>query len=534
MFVATWLIGCRPAEKSDGSNPATASPAETAELGNRLEVIARSNELALEAQRAPEPQAAELLRRAASLRERLYRLERRPVDALEAIELLSLLERPPKQDCDAGRRRILLDGELNRDPVRVYQNLYALKQEHKDPSCVARIERALIGLAGYRPLPGVLSQIARDRRTAGRATEPSPTRAARVSASASSVGASSASFEGPATISRVERYGADDATRVVIFVSRPVRFEVGELRGGARQDRLFVDIEGATSEGTASYDVEGLVERVRLGNHERGARVALDLRRPAEARVFYLPEPFRLVIDVYAGTRRGAPRSGKRRVTRVVLDPGHGGHDPGAVGRTGLREKDVTLDIAHRAAPLIARELGVTTLLTRDGDYYVPLDARTARANAFQADLFISIHCNASEDTLAQGVTTFILDQGREQLSTRLAARENAASLAAAEELASVLSRISDPRNRGPSLAFAGLLQRAATASLAKSYPDTPDGGVRRAGFYVLAGARMPAVLFETSFISSETEETRLNTEDFRQKMADSIVNAIRAYRDGH
>jgi N-acetylmuramoyl-L-alanine amidase len=225
--------------------------------------------------------------------------------------------------------------------------------------------------------------------------------------------------------------------------------------------------------------------------------------------------------------------TGRRQVRRIALDPGHGGHDPGAVGAGGLREKDVTLDVAHRAAPLIARELSVATLLTRDSDDFIPLDERAARANAFQADLFISIHCNASEDFSSRGVMTFVLDESRDQLAVRVAARENAASPAAAAELASVMSRALDAGTAGRSLRFAELLQRATVASLAPSYADEPDHGVKRAGFYVLAGAHMPAVLYEGSFISNPVGETRLNTGDYRQKLADAIVNAVRAYRDG-
>jgi N-acetylmuramoyl-L-alanine amidase len=296
--------------------------------------------------------------------------------------------------------------------------------------------------------------------------------------------------------------------------------------------RVFVDIENASVAANASYDVGGLVQRVRTGVQPRGARVVLDLNGPVSRRVFYLPEPFRLVIDVQKEADT-APSGEKRALRRVVLDPGHGGHDPGATGPAGLHEKDVVLDIAHRAAPLIARELGISTLLTRDGDQYVALDERTARANAFKADLFVSIHCNASEDGSAKGVMTFVLDAGREELAQRVAARENAASSEAAVELANAFSRLSDPASRAASARFAELLQRAAMASLAQRYPDVPNGGVKRAGFYVLAGARMPAVLFETSFISNVGGEASLNTGDFRQKMADGIVNAIRAYRDG-
>src|SRR5207247_5948670 len=124
------------------------------------------------------------------------------------------------------------------------------------------------------------------------------------------------------------------------------------------------------------------------------------------------PEPFRLVIDVFKEPpiAEAPTQPGARRVRRVVLDPGHGGHDPGAIGAGGLREKDVALDVAHRAAPLVARELGISTLLTRDSDVSVPLDERVARANAFGADLFVSIHCNASEQGGGRGVMTFVLD----------------------------------------------------------------------------------------------------------------------------
>jgi N-acetylmuramoyl-L-alanine amidase len=261
----------------------------------------------------------------------------------------------------------------------------------------------------------------------------------------------------------------------------------------------------------------------------------LDLNAVAYRHVFYMPEPFRLVIDVSKDPpqRSQEVARGPRQVRRVVLDPGHGGHDPGASGPSGLREKDVTLDIAHRAAPLIARELGISTLLTRDGDDYVALDERTARANAFQADLFVSIHCNASEDGAGRGVMTFVLDDSRDAASTRLAARENDASAEAAAELAGALRRGEGNLSAGRSNHFAELLQRSAIASLSPSYGDIPDSGIKRAGFYVLAGARMPAVLFETSFISNSVGETRYNTGDYRQKIADAIVNAVRAYRDG-
>ncbi|HEX7602560.1 MAG TPA: N-acetylmuramoyl-L-alanine amidase, partial [Polyangiaceae bacterium] len=263
-------------------------------------------------------------------------------------------------------------------------------------------------------------------------------------------------------------------------------------------------------------------------------------------RIFYLPDPFRIVIDVSTRPpmRAETPSAtGGREVRRVVIDAGHGGNDTGATGPTGLREKDVTLDIAHRIAPVLAHELKIESLLTRDADAYVPLDGRTARANAFHADLFVSIHCNASENGQARGVQTFHLDQVRdpEGAATRLAARENAArgkagdpvDAAGVDQVNAVLSSLNVADMVARSHHVAELVQRSALASLASRYPDTKDQGVKSAGFFVLVGADMPAVLFETSFISNPEDEVRLGTADYRQKMADAIVNAIRAYRDG-
>lgn len=475
--------------------------------------------MASEASRQTQGNARQLLERAALVRESLYRSQHRTVDALEAIENLKAIERLGASACDARLRRLLLEGELKGEPGATYRDVYALRARASDPSCRQRAQRALVALDGYKPLPSVLAELDRGEASAA---------AASASASASP----SPSASGPLQVTRVERYGANDAARVVIFVTRPSRFEVGRVKG--EHPRVYVDIDGAALAGASNYDVGGLVERVRLGAQPRGARVVVDLNSQASERVFYLPEPFRLVIDLMKeGLAPAGGAAAKPRVSRVVLDPGHGGHDPGAIGPSGLREKDVVLDIAHRAAPLVARELGISTLLTRDGDQFVALDERTARANAFHADLFVSIHCNASEDGAAKGVMTFVLDAGREELSARIAARENAASSEAAVELANSFSRVTDPTSRAASARFAELLQRSAMGSLTERYPEVSNGGVKRAGFYVLAGARMPAALFETAFISNPQGEARLNSGDFRQRMADAIVNAIRAYREG-
>jgi N-acetylmuramoyl-L-alanine amidase len=337
------------------------------------------------------------------------------------------------------------------------------------------------------------------------------------------------------TITKVERYAADDAARIVLHVSQPVRFEKGESVDDPRAlARLHVDIAGAAYAGLHAFEMQGLVQRVRLLALESAFRLAIDTSAPARHTAFYLPDPFRIVIDVTRSEPRPAAPSTGRRVERVALDPGHGGVDPGATGALGTHEKDVVLDIAHRAAPLLARELGVSALLTRDSDVRVPLEERVARANAFRADLFISIHCNADRSGSARGVMTFVLDGSHEHGAMGLLERENASNNPDAVELSRFLEQFDDAATAERSTTFALLLQRSTLASLVAGYPEAIDGGVHGAGFYVLVGARMPAVLFETSFISNALEERRLGTHRYRQKLADSIVNAVRAYRAGY
>jgi N-acetylmuramoyl-L-alanine amidase len=216
----------------------------------------------------------------------------------------------------------------------------------------------------------------------------------------------------------------------------------------------------------------------------------------------------------------------------MVLDPGHGGKDTGAVGPDGLKEKDVTLDVARRAASILDGQ-GIQVALTRDDDRFVSLEERTARANAFGADLFVSIHCNASEIKARRGVEAYVLDTTRDEIAARVAARENATTQAASADLTAILGdlRMVDQSRR--SLRFAHLLGRTASSALEARYGDAVDGGVHTAGFYVLVGADMPSVLFETSYISNVTEEQRLGSEEYRQVLADAITNAVRAYREG-
>ncbi len=533
-----FLVAIAACDDREGPKAAPASTSSSAVLplatvsevvGARAEIVAEADRLAVEATAQTDAGAGPLLLRAGELRERIWRFERKRVDALEAIELYSASATRDWTDaCQAGLRAAVLRGELNADPEQTYRDVYLSEKREPTQACRERADAALSMLAAFRPSDEELARLAHE---AGEDTsEPEPDAAHGSHVVVPDVVAKS--LEQPATITQVEPYGAEETARIVIHVSHPTKFSVGTLEAsGGQEPRLFVDVSKATYQGTRILEVGGLVRRARLGKHDDGTRVVLDLTRPVYHRVFYLPDPFRLVIDVSRDPPENVAEA--PTVRRIVLDPGHGGSDPGAIGPNGLHEKDVTLDVAHRAAPLLAREIGVSTLLTRDTDEFVPLDERAARANAFNADLFVSIHCNASPNSERRGVMTFVLDASKDSLAARVAARENSSTEAAAAELANSLSRVSDSKRLAASEHFAELLQRAARSSLGLRYGSIQDHGVRRAGFYVLAGARMPAVLFEGSFISNEGEAERLNTGDYRQRLADSVVNAVRAYREG-
>jgi N-acetylmuramoyl-L-alanine amidase len=475
--------------------------------------------------------AVELHALAASLEEKAWRVEHREQDAKEAVDLYRAASRDLalRGACDAAVRGAKLAGELAHDPETSYAELYRVQRRGSGAAgadagtsvCATDVDSPLAALAAFRPPPQVLDAI--DQGLAGEGA-----------ISLAVLDAGNGRVVVAPRISRIEQWTGPEAARVVVYLDRPARFRVGDqASAGGRGARTYVDLDGVTLEGPArATPIGGIVTTILAEPTTTGSRVSLDLAGPAYRRVFHLLEPFRVVLDIARQPPGGGPHGKGREVSRVVVDPGHGGTDPGASGPTGLKEKDVTLAIAHKVAPVLAR-LGVEVTLTRDDDRYVTLEERTARANAFGADVFVSIHCNAAENRVRRGVETYVLDTSQSEMAGKVAARENAASSAASNEVAQLLAsmRLADQSTRSTKLAE--LLQRAGVASLVGQYPDVVDGGVHRAGFYVLVGARMPAVLFETSYISNTMEEQRLGSDDYQQRLADAIANGIKAYREG-
>jgi N-acetylmuramoyl-L-alanine amidase len=216
-------------------------------------------------------------------------------------------------------------------------------------------------------------------------------------------------------------------------------------------------------------------------------------------------------------------------VTRVVLDPGHGGHDPGAMGK-GLNEADLTLDIALRVEALLQAE-GLEVVMTRRADVYVPLEERTAIANRDSADLFLSIHANASRNAAAQGVETYFLSFASSPEAEEVAARENSASSSGMHSLPDIVKAITLNNKLDESKDFAGMVQEALVSRLRRSNKNLRNLGVKKAPFVVLIGAGMPSALAEISFLTNRQDLALLKTDAYKQRIAEALHASVMRYR---
>ncbi|MEM9729290.1 MAG: N-acetylmuramoyl-L-alanine amidase [Myxococcota bacterium] len=271
----------------------------------------------------------------------------------------------------------------------------------------------------------------------------------------------------------------------------------------------------------------GGIARVRLSSPE--PRVVVDLEPGAEGRVFYLTDPYRIVIDVTAqrdGGSEDAPPV-------IVLDPGHGGSEPGAANDAfDLVESTVALDIAKLTRERLLQILpGARVMLTREDNSGLSLEARCALANSVEADVFVSIHLNAGAgEVTTGGVTTFVLDTNNDRQALRLAARENGTRVASVTGMQRILAAHHRRGQARESLALADAIQRSTLGRGRRVVSDLGDRGVRSAMFYVLVGAKMPAVLVEASFLTFEPEARALTTKRYRRELASGIASGIASF----
>jgi N-acetylmuramoyl-L-alanine amidase len=221
------------------------------------------------------------------------------------------------------------------------------------------------------------------------------------------------------------------------------------------------------------------------------------------------------------------------KIGKIVIDPGHGGHDTGTIGPNGLEEKDLVLEVSRRLGKLLETRLGAEVVYTRNDDTFIPLETRTAIANQARADLFVSIHANSSHDPDARGVETYYLNFTSSPQALEVAARENAVSEKSIFELQDLVKKIALKEKIEESREFAGDVQQSLHSGLASKSPAIRDRGVKKAPFIVLIGANMPSILAEISFVSNPADEHRLATSEYRERIAESLYRGIAKYVNG-
>jgi N-acetylmuramoyl-L-alanine amidase len=221
------------------------------------------------------------------------------------------------------------------------------------------------------------------------------------------------------------------------------------------------------------------------------------------------------------------------KIGKIVIDPGHGGHDTGTIGPNGLEEKDLVLEVGRRLGKLLETRMGAEVVYTRSDDTFIPLETRTAIANQEQADLFVSIHANSSRDADARGVETYYLNFTSSHDALEVAARENAVSENSIHELQDLVKKIALKEKIDESREFATDVQHSLHSGLAAKSPGVRDRGVKKAPFIVLIGANMPSILAEISFVSNPGDERRLETAEYRQRIAESLYRGIAKYVSG-
>jgi N-acetylmuramoyl-L-alanine amidase len=217
--------------------------------------------------------------------------------------------------------------------------------------------------------------------------------------------------------------------------------------------------------------------------------------------------------------------------SRVVIDPGHGGHDPGTMNKSSLREKDIVLDVSQRLRKLLETD-GFEVVMTRDRDVFIPLEERTAIANSKGADLFVSIHVNAARSTKPRGTETYFLNLATTPDAEEVAARENAVTTRRVNELQGILEKVLNNEKITESRELASRVQTSLATDLYATTKDTRNRGVKTAPFYVLLGAQMPSVLVEVAYLTNRQDAALLRDGAFLQKVAESIASGIRRYQD--
>ncbi|WP_022853182.1 N-acetylmuramoyl-L-alanine amidase [Thermodesulfatator atlanticus] len=486
-----------------------------------LEIISKFKSIYL---RYPESAVApKALYRTGRLYEELYGYSGKRKDLIQAVRYYRLLwERYPEspQAKLALKRAVVIYEKKFKDPVTAL----ALKKELKKLASVSR-------------------------ETKRKASAQKVQKPAKQETPAKNESTKVLAFKLGGTVKQVRYWSGKDYSRVVVDLTRNVKYKPHVLKAHAgKPPRLYVDIRPAKISPYVKPAIpiqDGLLKQVRLGQYRRDTvRVVLDLASLTDYRVFFLNSPPRLVIDLvgHPAKKKGCPPPPKiingdislaqqlgLCINRIVIDPGHGGKDPGC-RRGRLKEKHIVLEVSKRLAAKLKKRLGCEVVLTRNRDVFIPLEQRTAIANMKGADLFISVHVNSSPNRRAYGLETYYLNFASDEEAMRVAALENAASTHSMSELQDLLKGILLNTKLEESQRLAEAVQKNLVSCVKKRYRYVKDRGVRTAPFIVLIGTRMPAVLVEIGFVSNKMEYRRLQSPKYLDLVADGIARGIEEY----
>jgi N-acetylmuramoyl-L-alanine amidase len=367
-----------------------------------------------------------------------------------------------------------------------------------------------------------------------------------------------AGVQGAAVVESLRYWSNPRYSRVVIDASQDTTFTYRELRPDneiGKPPRIYIDLYNSRLSRDLQKVIpinDDLLSDARAGQYSADTvRIVVDIKSFKSYKIFSLKNPFRIVLDVWGiDTEAAAPTEpppGDRKpghimpgaiakqlslgIKRIVIDPGHGGKDFGAPGAIkGVHEKHITLQIAKRLAALVRSELQCEVIMTRTEDVYLSLEERTAIANTKNADLFISIHTNASNDHRANGIETYILNLATDDEAIRVAARENATSTKNISDLDSILKDLMQNAKVSESTRLAAFVQENMLSELKRNYSGLRSKGVKQAPFYVLLGAEMPSILVETAFISNPEECGRLVDSAYQDRISKGIAAGIKGY----
>ncbi len=379
---------------------------------------------------------------------------------------------------------------------------------------------------------------------------------------------------GPVNVKNIRQWSDKDYTRFVIELDGDAAFKTFSLppnEEAARPQRIVMDVMGARlSKGIPlKADLnDALLKTMHVSqNTTDKVRIVLDLSSKADYKAFPMENPSRIVLDIKSGPDTPAtvlcdpkdvkklspqsetefhkvkkfssskvpedtpsiPKQLSLKVSKIVVDAGHGGKDPGGIGPNGEKEKDINLAVAKQLAKRL-KDQGYEVLLTRDTDVFIPLEERTAFANKKKADLFLSIHVNAHDNSDITGVETYFLNLTTDASAIRVAARENATTTKSISDLQFIINDLMLTSKINESSRFASSTQKSMIGYLEKNEIVTKDHGVKQAPFYVLIGAKMPAILVEIGFITNPNECELLHSDEYQQSIVDGIVAGINAY----